>query len=533
MKKTIVLDTNVPMLDALCVHNFEENDIVLPSVMIKELNNNKSKRGEAGKNARDFANYIDSLGSEIYDGVLLPTGGTLKILPPNLDVAREIQEVFLELEKDELIIATAIVLHRQYENQKSFLEQLIKDSVVDSEREKAEQQLAELKPVVLVSRDTNVRIKAKKFGIIAETYLSDSIHTVSLYDGNLVVNVSDELLNAYYMQVNRYGGSDQENFEVFHPELKEIALDYKLNQNQYLILAPADFVHTPENLEELYRDVNTPILKHIRKGRDGNSSIFLGLITLRSLLSRYSVFPRNTHQVIIIDLVADTSIVQKSIVGTAGSGKTLFALLVSLILTNDLGIFDEIIVTRPPVEAEYEIGFLPGNEQEKMEPYLRGFKNNLKFILSQLDKGKYKSVKKEKLEKAKPFNKTNPNGSAEKEEDELAFSKFNIKPESMGFMRGETTYRQIMIVDESQNSTSKAMKTTLTRIGDESMVIILGDITQIDYHLVDATSNGLTHAVELMKDDDLSGHITLAIGERSELSKRISERWDKFVSSKN
>jgi len=197
----------------------------------------------------------------------------------------------------------------------------------------------------------------------------------------------------------------------------------------------------------------------------------------------------------------------------AGSGKTLFALLASIIMVNDLNLYDEIIITRPPVPMEYDMGFLPGNEQEKMDPYLRGFKGNLDFITTMKNKFT-KTHEKERSVKPTP-----------------PFETYKIRTEAMTYMRGKTIHRQILIIDEAQNATLRAMKTALTRIGEDSIVILLGDISQIDHHLLDATNNGLTFAVELMKDEDPAGHVTLLRGERSELSKLVAEKWDKQLFS--
>lgn len=525
MKKDIVLDCNIPMLDSDCLDNFEDNNVFIPTVVVKELNNNKTKSGIAGKNARDFTNFLDSLGEDIYEGVKLPSGGTLKIVPSHPEIAKEIEAVFHEFENDELIISVAIHLHREHEAKKAAIEEKLKTTTEAEEKERLENELSELRPVVFVSRDTNCRIKARKFKVKAETYFSDNINVSDLYKGNQILKVSDDVLNQYVAQKSQLMGDGKEEYQIFHPELRKAFLEHNFFDNEYIILVPENFnIEDEKALEELYLNPEAPVIRH----RGGN---FYGLISFKLLLSRYNIFPRNLHQTMIVDAIADTHTKQKSIIGLAGSGKTLFALLVSIILTQDLNLYDEIIITRPTVEAEYQLGFLPGNEEEKMNPYLRGFQGNLKFIVDQLKKGRHKSVKAKAKEKENARDNGRKNDSdkdKEKEKSEYDFANFNIRTESMGFMRGETTYRQIIIIDESQNSTSRAMKTALTRIGEESLIIILGDITQIDYHLVDAFSNGLTHAVELMKDDDLASHVTMVIGERSEYVKRIAEKWDTF-----
>lgn len=515
MKKIFVFDSNVPMLDARCVDNFEDNDVVIPSICVKELNRNKKKKGEAGKFARDFTNYLENLDGDIYEGVELPTGGTLLVSPTYPEIAKEVEAVFHELENDEYVLSVAIHLHREYLKNKERLESSYANATTEEDKENIAGELALLKPVILVSRDTNVRLKAKKFKVPAQTYETDSIKAEDLYDGYKIVPVPALVLNQYFIQKNRLEGDGKENFDIVHPHFKEVTAQYTPYQNEYLILVDEDtWIDNEAFREQLYGNPNAPVVKYIEENGKGK---YVGLISLKLNLSRYNIQPRNLHQTIMVDVVADPKSKQKSIVGTAGSGKTLFALLVSLILTNDFNLYDEIIITRPTVEAEYELGYLPGNEEEKMNPYLRGFQGNLKFIVNQMN------LNKNKAPKAK---------DKEAEAKEYDFAKFNIRTESMGFMRGETTYRQIVIIDESQNSTATAMKTALTRIGEESLIIVLGDVSQIDYYLVDALTNGLAHAVELMKDDDLASHVTLALGERSELSKRIAEKWDAFAAGR-
>lgn len=522
MKKIFVLDTNVPMLDPLCHEHFEDNDIVLPSIVVTELNNNKKRNDDKGRNCRHFTNYLESL-ENAYRGAVLPTGGTLKIVPTSQDYALHVKEVFNELTNDDYVLSVALDLHNTYIHQKDKLTTSLEKATSQSEKEEIQNRLSELKPVVLVSRDNNMRLKAKYFDLPAQNYSNDQIKSVDgLYTGWKFLEVSSETLNDYYMQMNRFKGDGDESFEFLSPETRNILRQETFNPNEYVVLVDKQTWNgTAEEIEAISHNPDAPVLKYV-VNKDSGHVAFVSLVTMKMHLSNYNIFARNLHQKIMIDLLFDPNTKQKSIIGMAGSGKTLFALLISMILTNDFNYYDEIIITRPPVESEYNLGFLPGTEEEKMNPYLRGFIGNLKFIVNQKHKHK-------KAQKGQTKGEKNTQIKTEKKLDptEYEFSKFNIRTESMGYMRGETTFRQIIIIDEAQNSTLHAMKTALTRVGDESLIIILGDISQIDYHLLDATSNGLSHAVELMKDDDIANHVTLQLGERSELSKRIAEKWDR------
>ena len=202
------------------------------------------------------------------------------------------------------------------------------------------------------------------------------------------------------------------------------------------------WTNTQEEREELFDLVDTaPILKYNKK-----INRLVNLKSYREQLRRYNLYPINLHQKMLIDLLFDQEVPQKSIIGLAGSGKTFLALLTSIIMVNDLKWYDEIIITRPTVPMEYDVGFLPGTEEEKMDPYLRGFKDNLEYITQ------CKHLSKDR-------------------KDEYSFSMYNISIESMAYMRGKNIHRKILIIDEAQNSTLRAMKTMLTRIADDSIVI--------------------------------------------------------------
>lgn len=522
MKKIFVLDTNVPMLDPTCIESFEDNDIVLPSMTIKELNNNKKRYDEKGRNARYFTNILDELSKEhnIYEeGVPLEGGGILTIGTPDKEIIEEIKDVFFEIEPDDFILSTAIRLYRNYINKKESLEEEILKETDESRKQKLQDALDTLKPVIFVSKDNNLRMKAKKFGIPAENYQADQIQDIDdLYSGWTVIPVPSEIMVEYYKQENRNDSTNENEVFIFSNDFTDQLLDEEeFYPNEYIVLVDEnDWEGTEEDYEELAKNTKAPVLRYDEE-EEGQDiyCCFKGLIKMTMHLKSYNIEPRNLHQRILIDTLFLRKTTQKSVIGLAGSGKTLFSLLASIIMVKDLGLYDEIIITRPTVPTEYEIGFLPGNEEEKMDPYLRGFQGNLKYIVSQKFKDKYR----DKKMKSK--------GKDADADDIITLEDFSIKTKSMSFMRGETTYRQIVIIDESQNTTMHAMKTALTRIGEDSLIIILGDITQIDHHLLDATNNGLSHAVEIMKDDSIASHIRLVKGERSPLSEKIAEKWDK------
>lgn len=501
MKKTYILDTNIPLLDPECLEKFEDNNIVLATITIKEIDKMKKRVDEVGKNARVFTRMLDASINEnnIFAGIPLNGGGRLFFSKSEKEYLEKVRESFADSDNDDYILAVALKLHDEYIHEKNKLEATIASAVqsdIKIDTGALERELENLQEVILVSRDTNLRLRAKYFGIPAETYLNEQVSTATdLYSGWRIVPVSDEILNTYFVQK---GAENKEEF-VFRPP----NFDYEslgLYPFEYVVLVDQYWTNTKEEREALFKDVyNTPILKY-----DAKLKVLVNVQNYKSYLNKYDIMPKNIQQKMAFDLLFDDRIKQKSLVGLAGSGKTLLALLASIIMVNDLEHYNEIIITRPPINMEYDLGFLPGTEEEKMLPYLRGFKGNLEFITSRL----YKN---------------------EEEKENYSLEYYKIKTESMGYMRGETTHKSIIIIDESQNSTYRAMKTALTRIGKDSVVILMGDISQIDHHLLDATNNGLSYAIELMKDERLSGHITLEKGERSGLSEKIAEKWDKHL----
>lgn len=499
MKKIYVLDTNIPLLDPDCLKKFEDNDIVFSTITIKEIDKMKKRIDEVGKNARIFNRILGEAGVEdnLYTGVKLPTGGTLRIETNFHKIVDEIEKVFFEVDNDDRILAVALGMHRNYLKKKEELEKKISEATDDGAKKYLQEELDKLKKVILVTRDNNMLLRARYFGLPAENYKNEQLTTVSdMFTGWRILPVSDEVLAHYYSQKGRKD-STYDVFE-FNPRCDSWSYkNYKFNANEYVILVSEDWEDTKENRDELFAQVDQAAILKYNKEKNRLYS----LKSYRQELRKYNLYPINLHQKMWIDLLFDTTIPQKSVIGLAGSGKTLLALLASIIMVKDLGLYDEIIITRPTVPMEYDVGFLPGTEEEKMDPYVRGFKDNLEFITQSmyLDKGR---------------------------KDEYSFDMYNIKVESMAYMRGKNMHRKILIIDESQNSTLRAMKTMLTRIGSDSIVILTGDIGQIDHHLLDATNNGLTYAVELMKDESLAGHITLVKGERSPLSEVIAQKWD-------
>lgn len=488
MKKTFVIDTNIPMTDSLCLERFEEHDIIIPKNILNELDNNIQKGGEAGENCLKFLDYLDKFGKEVYEGVKTVGGGVFKVVDCDQSTVNLVKEnTSMDDIHDMMILAT----------------------VLEQEKEKDN--------VVLVTRDTYLRICAREFDVETDNFRGHIKIEKDFKGYRLVIVDEVTMKNFYTSKYKTTEATNTENAYFAAPNLAGLCKELGCYDNEYIILLEENELteeikskiltdeldYESEFVQNLVKEVHLPILK-VKMNSNGNPTLH-HLITLNKFLHIYKIYPKNAQQEMMIDLLADKDTIQKTVTGVAGTGKTLLALLVGLIKKDYLKEYDEIYVTRPPVETEYSLGFLPGTELEKLEPFLQGFVSNLRYIKKKKDKNYI----------------PNPEWTVEEE-----LSKDGIFAKSMSHMRGDTYHRVYFIKDESQNSTGAAAKTTLTRIGEESSAILLGDISQIDYSLVDKNTNGLTHAVEIMKGDKIAGHITLEVSERSDYAKKISEKWD-------
>jgi PhoH-like ATPase len=434
-KKVFVLDTNVLLHDPQAIFHFQEHDIVIPIVVIEEIDNFKKDQTEVGRNARSISRQLDKLRTRgsLSQGVVLDGGGTL-----NVDVNSYQNEVgFFSLDKhkaDNQILACA--------------RELLK-----TRKEK----------VVLVTKDTNLRIKADAVGLLADDYTSDKVELEELYTGTAQWVVDPEMLNLLYD-----GG-------VVPPE------DRTLYPNQYVTFID----RTNES--------------HTAIGRfHGGEGKVRPL--RRSEAPPWGVKPRNREQQFALDLLLDDSVSVVTLLGKAGTGKTLLAIAAGLQQVVDDERYNKLLVSRPVMPMGRDLGFLPGDVEEKLRPYMQPIYDNLDFIVSanmemrrrsymtpaQLEEGGYLSV------------------------------------EPLTYIRGRSIPNQYIIVDEAQNLTPHEVKTILTRAGDGTKIVLTGDAYQIDNPYVDASTNGLSYLAEHFKHLEISGHVTLSKGERSNMAELAS-----------
>lgn len=437
MKKAFVLDTNVLLHDPSAMFRFKDNDVVLPITIIEELDRFKKQPEMTGRNARQVSRMLDDLRQQgrLTEGVSV-NGGKLRVA---LCHRETLQELPTELEHDNgdnTILAVALELKRQHPN-----------------------------PVVLVSKDTNLRIKADALGLHAEDYETDKVDVEELYTGMTELMVSAERIDQFFKQ----GGVPPEG---------------DLYPNQMVTLVDeANPAHTALAIADGTLGKLVPLIKVPHHG-----------------VSR--IFPRNREQKFALDLLLRDSIQLVTLVGTAGTGKTLLAIAAGLQKVADERLYSRLLISRPVVPMGRDIGYLPGDISEKLTPWMQPLYDNFDLIFGTQD-----AV-------GKPAHWRR--GHEELIEQGL------LQIEALTYIRGRTIPQQFLVVDEAQNLTPHEVKTILTRAGEGTKVVLTGDPDQIDNPYVDAASNGLTYVVEKFKHEPLAGHVTLLKGERSTLAERAA-----------
>jgi len=431
-KKIFVIDTNVILHDATCIRNFEDNDIVIPISVLEELDQFKRGNEQLHYNARDFLRNLDELSVNSEESELKKLDGKIRVVV-NHNWHPDVEATFNEDCPDNRIINCAYKLHHENSGQ----------------------------DVILVSKDTNMRLKARSLGINAEDYSTDAVENVSqIYTGNrLVEDVSSEQIDLIY----KSHGVDIEDLDaVIDPQANE---NFILRNGQKSILAAFD------PFDEKIVQINNPIA--------------------------YGIKPRNAEQSFALNMLMDNRIQLVTLSGKSGTGKTLLALAAALERRTD---FRQIFLARPIVPlSNKDLGFLPGDIQSKLDPYMQPLFDNLAVIRHQF---KHKDKRTGKINEM------------------LEQDKLLITP--LAYIRGRSLQKAFFIVDEAQNLTPHEVKTVITRAGEGTKVVFTGDIHQIDHPYLDKRSNGLTYLISRMKGQDVFAHITLEKGERSELAELAS-----------
>ncbi|OGB46930.1 MAG: phosphate starvation-inducible protein PhoH [Burkholderiales bacterium RIFCSPLOWO2_12_FULL_65_40] len=458
--KLFVLDTNVLLHDPSSLFRFEEHDIYLPMIVLEELDGHKKGMTEVARNGRQVSRALDALaaaqGADIGKGLKLDStgqrgaGGSLFFQTAALDY--QLPTSLPQGKADNQILGVVEALRKMH-----------------APRE-----------VVLVSKDINMRVKARALGLPAEDYQNDK----ALEDGDLLYSGVLQLPPDFWNRNGKSVESWQSGAHTFYRISGPIVPQLMINQFVYFE-APGE--------PSLYARVSeirdkTAVLKTLKDYGHAKNAV-------------WGVTTRNREQNFAINLLMDPEVDFVTLAGTAGTGKTLMALAAGLTQVLDDRRYTEIIMTRATVSVGEDIGFLPGTEEEKMGPWMGALDDNLEF-LAKGDGG-------------------NAGEWGRAATNELIRSRIKIK--SMNFMRGRTFMNKYVIIDEAQNLTPKQMKTLITRAGPGTKIICMGNLAQIDTPYLTEGSSGLTFAVDRFKGWPHSGHITLARGERSRLADFASE----------
>ncbi|MCG8422397.1 MAG: PhoH family protein [Proteobacteria bacterium] len=451
-KKNYVLDTNVLLHDPRAMYSFEDNDVIIPIYVIEEIDNFKKDLSELGRNARHVARQLDALRAKggLSHPVPLDTGGTLRVAlgDPVSEQALLVKQTSKQM--DHKILELAL-------------------EVRDTSPEV---------PTILVTKDVNMRVRGDALGLPTVDYEPHHITIDELYSGETQLAVSGPLIDRMYAdgaiaaaEATAPGDTDSSAGEMASGQPNG-----KLHPHQYLLLRDIE----NHNHTALGRyDAASERIVAIRKLRDGV----------------WGIRPRNKEQHYALDLLLNDDIRLVTLVGKAGTGKTLLALAAGLQRTAEEQGFQKLLVSRPIFPLGRDLGYLPGDIEEKLNPWMQPIYDNLELLL-----GLNRADRKE--------------GRSYHELIELGF----VEVEPLTYIRGRSLPNVYMIVDEAQNLTPHEVKTIITRAGDGTKIILTGDPYQIDNPYVDSSNNGLTTVAERFKFESIAGHITLTKGERSELA---------------
>ena len=433
-KKNFVLDTNVLLHDHKCIFNFQENDIFIPIIVLEELDKFKKGNEEINYNAREFARQLDKYTDKDFfeNGAQLgPDLGRLSIIV-NCSLNKRVKEAFHEDKPDHRILSAAIDVAEQHKDMRT----------------------------ILVTKDINLRMKARALGIETEDYTNDKVKSEDLFanEHRTITGIAPDIIDAIY--------SSKKGIPV-----EQIGV--KLRTNECLVLD------------------------------SGTSSVLARYVTAEGMVRKdtkeknFGIEPRNAVQAFAFDLLNDDSIKLLAITGKAGTGKTLLALAGAL---KQHGLYKQILLARPIVSlSNKDLGFLPGDEKQKIAPYMQPLFDNLNVIKRQfsLDSNDYRTLQEMQ-------------------------SSGNLVIEALAYIRGRSLSDTFCIIDEAQNLTPHEIKTIITRAAEGTKMVFTGDVYQIDSPYLDTQSNGLAYMIDRMQGQEIFGHVNLVKGERSKLSELAS-----------
>lgn len=466
-KCLFVLDTNVLMHDPTSIFRFMEHDIYLPMVVIEELDNGKKGTSETARNVRQASRFLDELLQDadleninqglVIENPLLSKNRTTTVAPGRMYLQTEIE--FYELpvgmpggRPDNQILGVTLALRNR-----------IKD-----------------REVILVSKDINLRIKATAMGLKAEDYHNDQVlDDVSLLHSG-IVQLPDDFWESHGKALESWQEEGRAFYRVNGPQ----TADWYVNLALYL--------DGPSPFSGIVRSIDG----------DGSAVVETALNFQHERQSVWGITARNREQSFALNHLMDPDVDFVTLLGQAGTGKTLITLAAALVLTLEKNRYSEIIMTRVTIPVGEDIGFLPGTEEEKMTPWMGALMDNLEVL-------------------SKTESAGGTGGWERAATNDLLRSRIKIR--SLNFMRGRTFQNKFVIIDEAQNLTAKQMRTLITRAGPGTKMVCLGNVAQIDTPYLTETTSGLTFVVDRFKSWPYGAHVTLARGERSRLAEHAAE----------
>jgi PhoH-like ATPase len=435
LKKNFVLDTNVLLHDPRSIFGFEDNDVIVPIYVIEEIDNFKRDLSTLGRNARQVSRYLDDfrLQGKLGEGVSIgPDKGRIRVLISDPKLPHRGVEGH---STDDRILALALEL---LEGDKG-------------------------KPTVFVTKDTNLRIRADALGLHAADYDVEGMAALDeLWSGVSDLDVGAEQVNDFYA-------------------------------NGAIPWAADDRDPPPPNAFVVLRDRTNPQHSAVGKYSAAKQSFVQLIKTPKEGV--WGIRPRNKEQSFALDLLLNDEVRLVTIVGKAGTGKTLLAIAAGLQKTMEDGVYQKLLVSRPIFPLGRDIGYLPGSVEEKLNPWMQPIFDNVEYLMN-LSRSEKKA------------------GRGYHELLDLGI----LEIEPLTYIRGRSIPNQFIIVDEAQNLTPHEVKTIITRVGDGTKIVLTGDPYQIDNPYVDQTNNGLIHVVNKFKQERLAGHVTMNKGERSPLA---------------
>lgn len=457
--ETFILDTNIILSDASSIFKFGHSTVVIPSTVLEELDKKKRQMDDVGKNAREFSRFYKKVRKEhktsLFTGVPLHSGGTFRI---EFDYKSSVvDEMFGDPSNDNKILATAFGL---------------------SEKNPSEMFTLVSNDILMIAKADKLTEKSKHGNFLADMYENDRLVDDSQYThkGSYEVFVPVDLINQAYKEE----GVPFESVESYLEDVKKEMVCL----NDFFILKG----QTNPNSSFIGRLIQCPkkhtrILQQMRKFKEPIKGIS----------------PKNVQQQMLLDALLDQNISVVSAIGKAGTGKTLLALLAGLMGT-ETNRFKKMLVGRPVVPMGKDIGYLPGEKNEKLRPWMQPIYDNLEFILGSSTEGKNKQTI-----------------------DDIVNSMTNIEIEALTYIRGRSIPDQFIIIDEAQNLSPHEVKTIITRAGERTKIVLCGDPDQIDHPYLDPINNGLTFATERMKQEAFTAVVHLAKSERSLLAERAAD----------